>query len=90
MMFPSTLPGGYAPINFEWHGPWPANTGSIDLTFTSSCRRTGTTTASNGTNVGTKFFFFGCQPQNNHFIGIASRRYDGSETPGAGTSAERG
>ena len=24
-------------------------------------------------NDGTKLFFFGMQPQNNHFIGIASR-----------------
>jgi hypothetical protein len=83
--FPTTLPGGYAPINFEWGGPWPTNTGSIDLTFTVKLSSNWDNNGANGGNDGTKFFFFGMQPQNNHCIVIQSLRYDGSETPGSTT-----
>ena len=59
--------------------PGPATPGRSTSRSRSSCRRTGTTMAAEVTNDGTKLFFFGMQPQNNHFIGIASRQYDGSD-----------
>lgn len=83
--FQPTLPGGYAPINFEWKDPWPSNTGSIDLTFTIKLSANWDNNGASNGNDGIKVFFFGNQPQNNHFVGIASRQYDGSDVPGGVT-----
>lgn len=83
--FLPSLPGGYAPVNFEWGGPWPSNTGSIDLTFTIKLSSNWDNNGINGGNDGIKLFFFGMQPQNNHFIAIQSLRYNGAEGAGTGT-----
>ena len=84
MTFLSSLPGGYAPALFSWGGPWPSNTGSLDLTFTIKLSSNWDNNGGGNTNDGTKLFFFGgAQAQNNHFIGIASRQYDGSDINGS-------
>ncbi len=80
--FLNSLPGGYAPINFEWGGPWPSNTGSIDLTFTIKLSANWDNNGVNGGNDGIKLFFFGRQPQNNHFIALQSLQYNGAEVSG--------
>lgn len=85
VQFLSSLAGGYAPANFEWMGPWPANTGSIDFTFTIKLSSNWDNNGAKNTNDGTKIFFFANQPQNNHFVAIGSRRYDGAEAGGTGT-----
>lgn len=85
MLFRPTLPGGYAPINLWWGGAWPANNGSVDLTFTIKLSANWDNNGREGVNGGTKIVFFSTQPQNNHFIGIGSRRYDGSEGGGTGS-----
>jgi len=80
--FLNSLPGGYGPVNFEWGGPWPSNTATIDLTFTIKLSSNWDNNGGSNTNDGTKLFWFGNQPNNNHFIGIASRQYDGAEVNG--------
>ena len=85
LLFRPTLPGGYAPINMWWGGAWPANNGSVDLTFTMKLSANWDNNGPGNKNGGTKIVFFATQPQNNHFIAIASRRYDGSEGGGTGT-----
>ncbi len=57
--FLSSLPGGYAPVNFAWNGPWPSNTGSLDLTFTIKLSSNWDNNGGRNTNDGIKLFFFG-------------------------------
>lgn len=83
--FLPTLPGGYSPVNFQWGGVWPANTGSLDLTFTIKLSANFDNNGPRNTNGGTKLWFFATPRQNNHFIGFSSRRYDGAEGGGSGT-----
>ena len=83
--FLSTLPGGYAPINFQYGGTWPANSGSIDVSVTIKLPTNWDNNGPLNTNAGTKLFFFATEPQNNHFLGLDSRRYDGAPGGGTGT-----
>jgi hypothetical protein len=85
LLFLPSLPGGYAPINFWWGGAWPANNGSVDVTFTIKLSANWDNNGPQNRNDGIKLLFFATQPQNNHFISIGSRRYDGAEAGGTGT-----
>ena len=84
IQFLTSLPGGYAPINLGWGGTWPANDGSLDLTFTIKLSANWDNNGSQGTNDGVKTFFFGRTRQNNHVITLGSRRYDGAAGGGTG------
>jgi hypothetical protein len=82
--FLTSLPGGYAPINYSWRGTWPQNHGSLDLTFTIKFSDNWDNNGPRNTNDGTKIFFFATQPQNNHVITVGSLRYDGAFAGGTG------
>ncbi len=80
--FLTSLPGGYAPVTYNWGGPWPTNDGSLDITFTIKFPANWDNNGPKNTNDGIKLFFFASKPQNNHVITVTSSRYDGATLVG--------
>jgi hypothetical protein len=82
--FLTTLPPGYAPVTFAWAKPWPVNTGSLDMTFTIKLSANWDNNGARNTSGGCKLWFFAKERQNNHYILLDSRTYDGGGVTAAG------